>query len=104
MIFPIVAIIFTSGLLFGYSLAPQIKDEAFRGLLEEADMITELYNDTCSGSRKCDDYEENGYCTDKAADARGSDSLLIEAHYDGVECGSRMMKSALDYIKYKESP
>ena len=104
MIFTSIAIIFTSGLLFGYGLAPQIKDEAYQELLYEADMITELYNDTCSGSRKCDDYEENGYCTDKAADARGSDSLLIEAHYDGVECGSRMMKSALDYIKYKESP
>lgn len=101
MIFTLVAIVFTSGLFFGYALAPPIKDEAYQELLYEADMITEIYNDTCSGSRKCDDYEENGYCTDKAADTRGSDSLLIEAHFDGVDCGSRMMKSAVEYIKSK---
>lgn len=44
MIFTSVAIIFTSGLFFGYGLAPQIKDEAYQELLYEADMITEHYN------------------------------------------------------------
>ncbi len=55
----------------------------------------ELYNDLCAEARPCQDYESE-YCTDKAADARGSASLLIDMHYEGVACASENILMILD--------
>lgn len=48
------------------------------------------YNDTCSGPRRCDHYGEPD-CTDEAADKRGSATLLIDAHFEGVACAATML-------------
>lgn len=50
----------------------------------------DYYNDTCSGPRRCDHYGEPD-CTDEAADKRGSATLLIDAHFEGVACAATML-------------
>lgn len=51
----------------------------------------DYYNDTCSGPRRCDRYGDSPDCTDEAADKRGSATLLIDAHFEGVACAATML-------------
>lgn len=59
---------------------------------------TRYYGDLCAEARQCDEYDKdpNGYCTDKAADKRGSDTLLIENHWEGVKCAADFIRRCLD--------
>lgn len=58
---------------------------------------TDLYGDLCAEARHCDEYDKdpNGYCTDKAADKRGSDTLLIENHWLGVKCATDFIRQCV---------
>jgi hypothetical protein len=53
-----------------------------------ADQV-EYYNDICAEARPCQGLLDDGeYCTNRAAMRRGSSSLLIDMHYEGVVCGA----------------
>lgn len=61
------------------------------------DKQVELYNDLCAEGRECQGgpEEEGEYCTDEAADKRGSATLLIENHFLGVECAADAIRRCL---------
>lgn len=75
MIFTSIAIIFTSGLLFGVHVAPDRMSE----VKECIEMQTDLYSDICAES-------SSGY-----ENMTGSD-----AHFDGVTCATESVKICLD--------
>lgn len=50
---------------------------------------TRLYGDLCAESRECEDVDKRGHCSNRAADKRGFDTIVIEANYDGVRCASQ---------------
>lgn len=104
----LLVLLFSSGVLFGYNLAPQIKDEAYEEIMNEIEDQTDLYNDICAGARLCDLYynpeniESSEFCTDKQADVRDSSSLLIEAHYEGVQCAADNIKATVQWLRVKK--
>ena len=101
----IFAIFFSAGVIFGYGVSPQIKDEAYNEIIEYVEMQTDIYGDLCAESRTCQQYydpeneETSEYCTDEAAVKRDSGTLLIEAHYEGVQCASESIKSVVEDLK-----
>lgn len=107
MIITMLAMVFGSGVIFGSYFSThvpedyreKISQERYERIIEYVDGQTDLYGDLCAEARGCQFYydpndpdKENESCTDEEADKRGSASLLIEAHYEGVKCSSESIR------------
>ena len=86
-------ILLIAGLLIGYSInsAQPNKYKVEKCIQEQIDH----YGDLCAESRQCDE-PGSQYCTDEAANLRGSDSLLIEAHAEGVQCAVESIQMCIE--------
>lgn len=85
---------------FGRKPIFRSKQYIYRQLTQCIRDQTELYNDLCAEGPRCDSFD-NAFCSDKRAEGRGSASLLIENHYEGVQCAAVNIKECLEEAMHR---